>query len=100
MAEKQVSEVPETKEDVKEVVEVQKIDSTLAFNRYIYMREVNSYFVNNEEQTKNKMKLWSLTSYNIDNHIKKLVETDLLAPLNLIKKVSRKCNILRNSSYS
>jgi len=99
MAENQVVEAPETKEEIKEVLEVQKVDSTLALNRYIFMREVNSYFVNNDEQSKNKMKLWSLTSYNIDNHIKKLVETDLIAPLNLIKKVSRKC-ILRNSSYS
>ncbi|CAG9808489.1 unnamed protein product [Chironomus riparius] len=83
MSENQNVEVAEIKEEVKEEL---KVDSTLALNRYIFMREVNSYFVNNEEQSKNKMKLWSLTSYNIDNHIKKLTETDLLTPLNLIKK--------------
>lgn len=85
MAETQAKESQEVKNEVKEEL---KVDSILALNRYMYIREVNSYFVNNEEQFKTKMKLWSLTSYDIDKHIKKLAETDPVAPLNLIKKVS------------
>ena len=90
MAENQIVEAPEVKEEEIKENEL-KIDSTLALNRYIFMREVNSYLVNNEENSKHKMKIWSLTSYNIDNHIKKLTESDLIAPLNLIKKVSINC---------
>lgn len=83
MAENQEIESPELKDDVKEEL---KMDSTLALNRYMFMREVNNYFVNNDEQFKTKMKIWSLTSYDIDKHLKKLTETDPNSPLNLIKK--------------
>lgn len=85
MAEEQVTVAPEASQDVTEEL---KIDSKLALNRYIYIREVNSFLVNNDDQSNTKLKLWSLTSYNIDKHIKKLTETEPMSPLNLIKKVS------------
>lgn len=80
----------EQHEESSKVLENLKINRTVALNRYIFMAEVNSYFVNTElNQLKcNKMKLRHSTGTDICNYLKNLAETDKLAPMNIIKKVS------------
>lgn len=77
---------------VENVIDVDKIDLTLAFNRFLYLGSIQSNFIkpfvidlkkeeNNPVFTKIKV------------IINKLIETDPLAPLNLIKKVKNYSNI-------
>lgn len=71
----------------KNVIDINKIDLTLAFNRFLYLGSIESNFIkpfvidlkkeeNNPVFTKIKV------------IINKLIESDPLSPLNLIKKVS------------
>lgn len=71
------------------VIDIDKIDLTLAFNRFLYLGSIQSNFIkpfvidlkkeeNNPVFTQIKV------------IINKLIETDPQAPLNLIKKVKKK----------
>lgn len=62
-----------------------KLDCTIALNRFIFLKGIESHFVNG---TTKKSQQENSTDAKIKDYIKKLVETDPLAPLNLIKKVN------------
>lgn len=78
------SELPKV---VKNVIDIDKIELTLAFNRFLYLGSIQSNFIKPfvidlKKEENNPI----FTQIKII--INKLIETDPLAPLNLIKKVN------------
>jgi hypothetical protein len=80
-------QVATPQQEAQQVQQEHVLDCTVALNRYMFLRELNSHFLNTDDHSKSKMKIWSSTSADICKYLKKMVETDPLSPLNAIKKV-------------
>ena len=73
---------------VENVIDLEKIDLTLAFNRFLYLGSIESNFtkpfvIDLRKKENNPVFM------QIKVIINKLIETDPQAPLNLIKKVKK-----------
>ena len=73
---------------VENVIDLEKIDLTLAFNRFLYLGSIESNFIKPFVIDLRK-KENNPVFMQIKVIINKLIETDPQAPLNLIKKVKK-----------
>jgi hypothetical protein len=70
-----------------EVIDLNRIDNVVGFNRFLYLEAVQSNFIKPQEL--NLTKDESNKFYTTASHfVKQLVESDPSSPLSLIKKVN------------